>query len=274
MKPSSSQRTVFAGFALVGVLLATVSVLGQVNAFSALTDAIGVTAPPPDAEPGSPSDPVDDSNDTGAGSESDLVDGDTPDAGGGSPGSTTDEAVLERLEALEEMVLALNDTDADTNASLTELATVVKDVSTQLDVINTRLASADKTLTAHGVRLDSHDTRLGAAEASLVVLRTEFGVLRTELDAAVVALADITPRVARLDPTGTYLGDVKPAQIVPRLKVDDIAGDWPISRTSGLLDGARLKVSNSSCWSAPRGFMNVLAPQIFEGVQCVRVAVP
>lgn len=249
----------------MGVLLATVSVLGQVNAFSVFTDAIGVTSTAPgpngDTESGSEPDtnPDDDSNDTGAGSESDVVDGDESDSGDASPGGT-DEAVLERLDALEEMVLALNDTDAETTTSLTELATVVKGVSTQLDALDTRLASVEKTVA-------THDTRLGAVESTI-------GVLRTELDTAMAALADIVPRVARLDPTGTYLGDIKPAQIVPRLKVDDITGDWPISRTSGLLDGARLKVSNSSCWSAPRGFMNVLAPQVFEGVQCVRVAAP
>jgi hypothetical protein len=270
MKPSASQRTVFAGFALVGVLLATVSVLGQVNAFSVFTDAIGVTSSAPG--PGSGTEPGDDTNDTGAGSESDVVDGgevggEEPDVGGGSSGETTDEAILERLDALEEMVLALSETDAEASASLSELATVVKEVGTQLNAVEASLSTAEKTLAAHGGKLDSHDARIGEAEVTL-------GVVRTDLNAAIAALADITPRVARLDPTGTYLGDVKPAQIVPRLKVDDVTGDWPIGRTSGLLDGARLKVSNSSCWSAPRGFVNVLAPQVFEGVQCVRVAAP
>ena len=164
-------------------------------------------------------------------------------------------------------MLALSETDTETETSLSELATAIKDLGTQLNAIDVRLVAGEKALNAHAGRLDGHDARIGEAEATL-------GVVRTDLNAVVTALADITPRVARLDPTGTYLGDIKPTQIVPRLKVDDITGDWPISRTSGLLDGARLKVSNSSCWSAPRGFMNVLAPQVFEGVQCVRVAAP
>ena len=63
----------------MGVLLATVSVLGQVNAFSVFTDAIGVTSTAPgpngDTESGSEPDtnPDDDSNDTGAGSDATAI---------------------------------------------------------------------------------------------------------------------------------------------------------------------------------------------------------
>ncbi len=56
----STSRVILSGFALVGVLLATVSVLGQVNAFSAITDAIGVTSPPGSSDGSSTSSPSDD----------------------------------------------------------------------------------------------------------------------------------------------------------------------------------------------------------------------
>jgi hypothetical protein len=58
----STARVILSGFALVGVLLATVSVLGQVNAFSAITDAIGVTSPPGSSNGSSTSSPSTDEN--------------------------------------------------------------------------------------------------------------------------------------------------------------------------------------------------------------------
>jgi len=89
-----------------------------------------------------------------------------------------------------------------------------------------------------------------------------------------LAVDDITPRVVQLDPLGSYTGTVRPGQISPKLKVDDVTGDWPILRTSGVLDAKRIKVTSGLCGYTPRGQMTVLAPGIFDGIECVRVLAP
>ena len=64
------------------------------------------------------------------------------------------------------------------------------------------------------------------------------------------------------------------AKISPQLKVDDIKGDWPIARTSGPLDGARIKMPFGQCANAYQQYTVVVVPGVFEGIQCLRILTP
>jgi len=250
----STSRVILSGFALVGVLLATVSVLGQVNAFSAITDAIGVTSPPGSSDGSSTSSPsTDETSDS-------VVDapatGDTPD-GEVAP---IDPEIDARISALEDLVVTLAENDDATAATLSEVTGLVKTLDADLAAAKTSLGNLAE--------------RVGVNEKATSTLRSEVDAAKTIVDALQVSVDNLKLRTSQLDETGTYSGVVKPSQISPQLKVDDIKGDWPIARTSGPLDGARIKMPFGQCANAYQQYTVVVVPGVFEGIQCLRILTP
>ena len=250
----STSRVILSGFALVGVLLATVSVLGQVNAFSAITDAIGVTSPPGGSDGSSTSSPsTDETSDS-------VVDapatGDTPD-GEVAP---IDPEIDARISALEDLVVTLAENDDATAATLSEVTGLVKTLDADLATAKTSLGNLAE--------------RVGVNEKATSTLRSEVDAAKTVVDALQVSVDNLKLRTSQLDETGTYNGVVKPSQISPQLKVDDIKGDWPIARTSGPLDGARIKMPFGQCANAYQQYTVVVVPGVFEGIQCLRILTP
>ena len=256
-RPTS--RVILSGFALVGVLLATVSVLGQVNAFSAITDAIGVTSPPGSSNDSSTSSPSTDetSNEETSDSVADTpATGDTPD-GEVAP---IDPEIDARISALEDLVVTLAENDDATAATLSEVTGLVKTLDADLATAKTSLGNLAE--------------RVGVNEKATATLRSEVDAAKTIVDALQVSVDNLKLRTSQLDETGTYNGVVKPSQISPQLKVDDIKGDWPIARTSGPLDGARIKMPFGQCANAYQQYTVVVVPGVFEGIQCLRILTP
>ena len=255
----STSRVILSGFALVGVLLATVSVLGQVNAFSAITDAIGVTSPPGSFNNSSTSSPSTDetSNEETSDSVADTpATGDTPD-GEVAP---IDPEIDARISALEDLVVTLAENDDATAATLSEVTGLVKTLDADLATAKTSLGNLAE--------------RVGVNEKATATLRSEVDAAKTIVDALQVSVDNLKLRTSQLDETGTYNGVVKPSQISPQLKVDDIKGDWPIARTSGPLDGARIKMPFGQCANAYQQYTVVVVPGVFEGIQCLRILTP
>jgi hypothetical protein len=255
----STSRVILSGFALVGVLLATVSVLGQVNAFSAITDAIGVTSPPGSSNDSSTSSPSTDetSNEETSDSVADTpATGDTPD-GEVAP---IDPEIDARISALEDLVVTLAENDDATAATLSEVTGLVKTLDADLATAKTSLGNLAE--------------RVGVNEKATATLRSEVDAAKTIVDALQVSVDNLKLRTSQLDETGTYNGVVKPSQISPQLKVDDIKGDWPIARTSGPLDGARIKMPFGQCANAYQQYTVVVVPGVFEGIQCLRILTP
>jgi hypothetical protein len=258
----STSRVILSGFALVGVLLATVSVLGQVNAFSAITDAIGVTSPPGTSQSSSgssTSSPSDEETSDDETSDS-VVDtpatGDTPD-GEVSP---IDPEIDERISALEDLVVTLAENDDATAVTLSEVTGLVKTLDADRATAKTSLGNLAE--------------RVGANEKATSALRSDVDAAKAVIDALQVSVDNLKLRTSQLDETGTYSGVVKPSQISPQLKVDDIKGDWPIARTSGPLDGARIKMPFGQCANAYQQYTVVVVPGVFEGIQCLRILTP
>jgi cytoskeletal protein RodZ len=258
----STSRVILSGFALVGVLLATVSVLGQVNAFSAITDAIGVTSPPGTSQSSSGSSTSSPSADETSNEETSdsVVDapatGDTPD-GEVAP---IDPEIDARISALEDLVVTLAENDDATAATLSEVTGLVKTLDADLATAKTSLGNLAE--------------RVGANEKATSALRSDVDAAKAVIDALQVSVDNLKLRTSQLDETGTYSGVVKPSQISPQLKVDDIKGDWPIARTSGPLDGARIKMPFGQCANAYQQYTVVVVPGVFEGIQCLRILTP
>jgi len=256
-RPTS--RVILSGFALVGVLLATVSVLGQVNAFSAITDAIGVTAPPESSAGSSTNSPSTSSPSTDETSDSvadEPTNGDSPD-GEVSP---IDPEIDTRISALEDLVVTLAENDDATAATLSEVTGLVKTLDADLATAKTSLGNLAE--------------RVGANEKAISTLRSDVDAAKAVVDALQVSVDNLKLRTSQLDETGTYSGVVKPSQISPQLKVDDIKGDWPIARTSGTLEGSRIKMPFGQCANAYPQYTVVVVPGVFEGIQCLRIVTP
>lgn len=247
-------RVILSGFALVGVLLATVSLLGQVNAFSAITDAIGVTSPPetsPGSTTSSPS--TDETSDS-------VVDAPANDDSPDGEVAPIDPEIDARITALEDLVVTLAENDDATAATLSEVTGLVKTLDADLATAKTSI--------------DNLADRVAVNEKATITLRTDVDAAKAVVDALQVSVDNLKLRTSQLDETGTYSGVVKPSQISPQLKVDDIKGDWPIARTSGTLDGARIKMPFGQCANAYPQYTVVVVPGVFEGIQCLRIVTP
>ena len=258
----STSRVILSGFALVGVLLATVSVLGQVNAFSVITDAIGVTSPPGTSQSSSGSSTSSPSDEETSDDETSDSVVDTPATGDTPDGEVApiDPEIDERISALEDLVVTLAENDDATAVTLSEVTGLVKTLDADLAIAKTSLGNLAE--------------RVGANEKATSVLRSEVDAAKAIVDALQVSVDNLKLRTSQLDETGTYSGVVKPSQISPQLKVDDIKGDWPIARTSGPLDGARIKMPFGQCANAYQQYTVVVVPGVFEGIQCLRILTP
>jgi hypothetical protein len=258
----STSRVILSGFALVGVLLATVSVLGQVNAFSAITDAIGVTSPPGTSQSSSGSSTSSPSDEETSDDETSDSVVDTPATGDTPDGEVApiDPEIDERISALEDLVVTLAENDDATAVTLSEVTGLVKTLDADLAIAKTSLGNLAE--------------RVGANEKATSALRSDVDAAKAVIDALQVSVDNLKLRTSQLDETGTYSGVVKPSQISPQLKVDDIKGDWPIARTSGPLDGARIKMPFGQCANAYQQYTVVVVPGVFEGIQCLRILTP
>jgi len=273
-RPTS--RVILSGFALVGVLLATVSVLGQVNAFSAITDAIGVTSPPgtngssSGSSTSSPSTSSPSTDETSDSVVDEPTNGDAPD-GEVSP---IDPEIDTRISALEDLVVTLAENDDATAATLSEVTGLVKTLDADLAAAKTSLGNLAERVGANEKATSTLRADVDANEKATSTLRSDVDAAKAVVDALQVSVDNLKLRTSQLDETGTYSGVVKPSQISPQLKVDDIKGDWPIARTSGALDGSRIKMPFGQCANAYQQYMVVLVPGVFEGIQCQRIVTP
>jgi hypothetical protein len=128
------------------------------------------------------------------------------------------------------------------------------------------------------------EEKVDAYESDIQAARTDAAKARAAADAAVADTAAATAaandakarvaqfekRLSKLNDEGVYTGTVTPAQLSRRLAPADINGDWPLDRTNGELNGDKVKVSGSNCWSDYR-YNIFVVPETFRGLTCFRV---
>jgi hypothetical protein len=126
-------------------------------------------------------------------------------------------------------------------------------------------------------KVDAYESDIQAARADAAKARAVADAAVADIDAATAAANDAKARVAqfekrlsKLNEEGVYTGTVTPAQLSRRLAPADINGDWPLDRTSGELNGDKVKVSGSNCWSDYR-YNIFVVPETFRGLTCFRV---
>jgi nucleoid-associated protein YgaU len=126
-------------------------------------------------------------------------------------------------------------------------------------------------------KVDAYESDIQAARADAAKARAAADAAVADAATATAAANDAKARVAqfekrlsKLNDEGVYTGTVTPAQLSRRLAPADINGDWPLDRTSGELNGDKVKVSGSNCWSDYR-YNIFVVPETFRGLTCFRV---
>lgn len=87
---------------------------------------------------------------------------------------------------------------------------------------------------------------------------------------AVARVSQFEKRLSKLTDDGVYTGTIAPSQLSRRLTASDVSGEWPLERTNGELNGDRVKVSGSNCWSDFR-YNVFVVPETFRGLTCLKV---
>jgi len=133
-------------------------------------------------------------------------------------------------------------------------------------------------------KVDAYESDIQAARSDAAKARAAADAAVADIDAAIqdaaaataaandakARVAQFEKRLSKLNDEGVYTGTVTPAQLSRRLAPADINGDWPLDRTSGELNGDKVKVSGSNCWSDYR-YNIFVVPETFRGLTCLRV---
>lgn len=112
--------------------------------------------------------------------------------------------------------------------------------------------------------------RLDELEAEVDALTTQLADALVRVDEAVATVAGYGAKVSQLSDTGVYSGPVRPGQIAPKLKPQDLLGDWPLDRTSGKLTTDQLSIAVNGCSSSSQYF-SVLTLTSFRQFTCIRI---
>jgi len=112
--------------------------------------------------------------------------------------------------------------------------------------------------------------RLERLESQVAELTAQLDAALVKVDEAVATVAGYGAKVSQLSDTGVYSGPLRPAQITPKLKPQDLLGDWPLERTSGKLTTDQLSIAVNGCSSSSK-YYSVLTLTSFRQFTCIRI---
>ena len=126
-------------------------------------------------------------------------------------------------------------------------------------------------------KVDELQEKVDAYESDIAAARELATKATAAADAATVAAQDaktqvtsVMKRTSKLTEEGVYTGTITPNQLSRKLTASDLSGDWPLDRTNGELNGEKIKVSGSSCWTDYR-YNIFVTPDTFRGLTCLKV---
>lgn len=112
--------------------------------------------------------------------------------------------------------------------------------------------------------------RLEKLESEVTELTAQLETALARVDEAVATVAGYATKVSQLSDTGVYSGPLRPGQITPKLKPQDLLGDWPLDRTSGKLTTDQLSIAVNGCSSSSQ-YYSVLTLTSFRQFTCIRI---
>ena len=147
----------------------------------------------------------------------------------------------------------------------------------RLDAVEARLDDLEGLTASLSDRTGSLETAteringvLDQLRATVKDLRTDITSYGARIDGLVASVEAIVAKTSRLNADGTYTGQVDPSQLSRKLTPADVNGQWPLDRTTGTLDIARLGTPTFGCYGDSRYnvFMGV---DVFGKYTCIKV---
>ena len=127
------------------------------------------------------------------------------------------------------------------------------------------------------IKVDELQEKVDAYESDITAARESATKATAAADAATDAAEDaktqvtsVVKRTSKLTEEGVYTGTITPNQLSRKLTASDLSGDWPLDRTNGELNGEKIKVNGSSCWTDYR-YNILVTPDTFRGLTCLKV---
>lgn len=175
----------------------------------------------------------------------------------------------------------VEDDPKDSPPAAPDWGDAIADLDQRLDSVITRVD------TLSGALDDTADIARGAksiaksVSADLATIRDDLAGtigditrMKQDVAGALERLTVITDQVARklskITNDGNYTGPLAPGQISPQLRPSDIAGEWPLTRTTDYLDASKINVDFGGCYADSR-YNTVLSVDPFRRLQCLRL---
>ena len=143
-----------------------------------------------------------------------------------------------------------------------------------IEILSAQIYEAQNTIETSDMRITQLITEVSALKINVELMRDQLAALNNTVggvDTRLVELADVIARkTSGLNDEGKYIGLIAPSQIAPQLRVVDIAGSWPMNRTTGDLDLSRMNSDLSWCSADSRNY-SVLSVDAFRRLACTRI---
>lgn len=175
----------------------------------------------------------------------------------------------------------VEDTPGDSPIAPPDWGDAIADLDQRLDAVITQVDTLSGALndTADIARdaksiAKSVSTDLAAIRDDLAGTISDVTRMKQDVAGALERLTVITDQVARklskINNDGNYTGPITPNQMSPQLRPSDIAGEWPLTRTTDYLDASKINVDFGGCYADSR-YNTVLSVDPFRRLQCLRL---
>lgn len=137
-----------------------------------------------------------------------------------------------------------------------ELTAMVQELTTTVDELQEKV--------------DTYESDITAARELATKATASADAATVEAQDAKTQVTSVVKRTSKLNEDGVYTGTIAPSQLSRKLTATDLAGDWPLERTTGELGGEKIKISGSNCWTDYR-YNILVTPDTFRGLTCLKL---
>lgn len=151
-----------------------------------------------------------------------------------------------------------------------ELAATVDELEEKVDAYESDIQAARTEAAKAKATADAATEKIETAVDEAAIAIRDAAAATAAANEASARVTQYQNRLSKLTDEGVYTGTITPGQLSRRLVTSDINGDWPLERTGGELNGDKVKVSGSNCWSDYR-YNVFVVPETFRGLTCLKV---
>jgi hypothetical protein len=159
---------------------------------------------------------------------------------------------------------------AGLSEQIEDLSDVVNKSIEQLDAAVARITAAESDLTDAQSDATSALSQAKKAMTAAESATTKVDEVAASVEQVSSAVSQVKTKLVKISDDGTYTGTITPAQLSRKLTAVDLSGDWPLDRTSGELDSAKLKAPTFGCWPDSR-YNTVVTFDAWSRIACLRL---